>query len=277
LFLHKQKNRLSEKRVVLITGASSGFGRTIASLLVEQGFTVFGTSRKNSSGKSDSFEIVKLDVNSYESVNSCVTRLVKRTERLDVLINNAAYSSIGAIEETSIQEAKAQFETNFFGVVRMSNAVLPIMRQQGSGQIINIGSISALIAIPFAGFYSASKSALEMYTEALRHEVKRLNIRASLVEPGLFRTNLGSSTQRTASSIDCYEQMRRRVTALGKEKKSNGLEPDLVAKTILQILRSRSPRLRYLVGKEKWYPRIRRITPETIFESLTRKYWELDS
>lgn len=264
-----------EQRVVLVTGASSGFGLATASLLAGRGFKVFGTSRKQLR-ETNGFEILQLDVNSDESVNACIQALMQKTGRIDVLVNNAGYVLTGAIEETSISEAKSQFETNFFGAVRTTKAVLPIMRQQGRGQIINISSIAGLIASPFQAFYSASKYAIEGYTEALRHEVKRFNIKVSIVEPGFFKTNLDNASESSVDSIRDYSQMRQRILSMAKNRFQNGLDPRPVAETVLRIIESRSPQLRYKVGKEKWYPRIRGIMPESMFESSTRRYWKLD-
>jgi NAD(P)-dependent dehydrogenase (short-subunit alcohol dehydrogenase family) len=267
---------MSEQKVVLITGGSSGIGQATASLLADRGFKVFGTSRKPLSDKADGFVMLKLDVNSDESVNACVQAVLQRTGRVDILINNAGHSLGGAIEETSIQEAKSQFETNFFGVVRMVKIILPIMREQMRGHIINISSISGLIAQPFGGFYSASKFALEGYTEALRHEVKRFNITVSLIEPGFFKTNILNVARRTAETINDYVETRRRVFSISQEGVQNGLNPYIVADTVLRVINSRSPRLRYLVGKETWAPRLKRIMPESVIEWATRRYWKLD-
>jgi NAD(P)-dependent dehydrogenase (short-subunit alcohol dehydrogenase family) len=161
---------MSEKKVVLITGVSSGIGEATARLLAQRDFTIFGTSR-NPSGVEPipGVEVLPLDVCSDESVNKCVDTVVERAGRVDILINNAGYGLGGVIEEVTVEEAKAQFETNFFGVVRMVRRVLPIMRKQGSGQIINISSGLGLSSLAFVGLYSASKFALEGYTEAAQY------------------------------------------------------------------------------------------------------------
>jgi NAD(P)-dependent dehydrogenase (short-subunit alcohol dehydrogenase family) len=204
---------MSEPRVVLITGASSGIGQATASLLADRGYKVFGTSRQPRSDTSDGFVMLQLDITSDTSVKACIHAVMQRTGRMDILINNAGYGLSGAIEETSIQEAKSQFETNFFGAVRMVKTVLPVMRQQRSGHIINISSMGGVVGNPFLGFYSASKFALEGYTEALRHEVKRFNIHVSLVEPTYFKTNAANAAIRTAETIDEYIEMHQRARA----------------------------------------------------------------
>jgi NAD(P)-dependent dehydrogenase (short-subunit alcohol dehydrogenase family) len=203
---------MSERKIVLVTGASSGIGQAIARLLAQKGFIVFGTSRNPSDGeKRSGIEVLPLEVRSEDSVQACVNAVLTKAGRLDILINNAGYELAGAIEDTSIAEAKSQFETNFFGVMRLVNAVLPLMRQQRSGQIINIGSIVGVVPVPFLGAYSASKFAVEGYTEILRHEVRPLNIRVSLVEPGFIKTNLASNRQYAANRIRDYDPWRQRT------------------------------------------------------------------
>src|SRR6058998_1295203 len=182
-------------QTVLVTGTSSGIGQAIARLLAERGFNVFGTARKPAAGRSSNVTMVALDVRSDDSVRSCVQQVLSQTGRIDVLVNNAGYTLMGAAEETSLDEAKAQLETNFFGVVRMVKAVLPRMRKAGSGKIINIGSLAGITAIPFGSFYTASKFALEGYTEALWHELRPFGIHATLIEPGFVSTPIGDSTQ----------------------------------------------------------------------------------
>jgi short-subunit dehydrogenase len=168
---------MPDQNVVPITGASSGVGQAAARLLAQRGYKVFGTSRNPATAESiPMVEMLPLDVRADASVHACVEAVSHRGGRLDVLVNNAGFELAGALEELSPPEAEAQFETNFFGVVRMINAVLPSMRQQKRGRIVNVGSLSGLSPIPFLGIYSASKFALEGYMEALRHEVKPFNI-----------------------------------------------------------------------------------------------------
>src|SRR5499426_1393555 len=193
------------QKVILITGASSGVGQSTARLLSQKGYKVFGTSRNPASAEViPGIEMVPLDVRSDDSVAECLKAVADEAGRVDVLVNNAAYELAGAIEEISIDEAKAQFETNFFGVVRMVQATLPLMRQHKQGQIINVSSLSGVSSIPFMGFYSASKFALEGYTEALRLEVAPLNIYVSLTEAGFLKTPMMNKRQVSTPQLKEY-------------------------------------------------------------------------
>jgi NAD(P)-dependent dehydrogenase (short-subunit alcohol dehydrogenase family) len=269
---------MSEKKVVLITGVSSGIGQAAARLLAQRDFTVFGTAR-NPSGVEvmPGVEVLPLDVRSDESVKTCVNKVLTRAGCLDILVNNAGYVLRCAIEEATLEEAKAQFETNLFGVVRMIKAVIPIMRRQGSGQIINISSGVGLAPLPFAGFYSASKFALEGYTEALRHEVKPFNVQVSLVEPGFIKTHLLQNLQDAADRISDYDPWRQRVSEARQQFMEKALDPTLVAERILGIIKNKSPRLRHTVGKDiARVFRLRRFLPESLFEKGMRRTLHLD-
>jgi short-subunit dehydrogenase len=256
-------------QTVLVTGASSGIGQATAQLLAEHGFKVFGTARKPAAAaKSSNVTMVPLDVRSDDSVRACVDRV----GQIDVLVNNAGYSLMGAAEETSLDEAKAQLETNFFGVVRMVNAVLPAMRKAGSGKIINIGSLAGITAIPFGAFYTASKFALEGYTEALWHELRPLGIHATLIEPGFVHTAIGESTQIAAAPLPPYDGVRQRATAALGRHVEHGIAPDAVAKTVLRAAQSRSPSLRYRVGTDAaWFPRLKSLLPWPLFAVGVRR------
>ncbi len=268
---------MSKKRSVLITGASSGIGQAMAQLLAQKDFSVFGTSRNPSRNEPlYNITILPLDVRSDESVKTCVDTVIKQAGHLDVLINNAGYVLAGAIEEITLEEAKDLFETNFFGVMRMVKTVLPIMRGQSRGQIINISSLAGLNPIPFAGLYGASKFALEGYTEALRYELNPLNIRVSLVEPGFVKTNVGSNKQIGSNTIPDYHASRQRALDRLGVSQENGAEPKVIAEKVLRIIQSKSPRLRHLVGKEAIYYRLRQCMPETMFERAARNFWCLD-
>jgi len=249
-------------QTVLVTGASSGIGQATARLLTEQGFKVYGTSRKPDGN------LIPLDVRSDDSVRACV----ERVGPIDVLVNNAGYTLMGAAEETSVDEAKAQLETNFFGVVRMVNAVLPAMRKAGAGKIINVGSLAGITAIPFGAFYTASKFALEGYSEALWHELRPLGINVTLIEPGFVHTPIGEKTQIAAKPLSAYDGVRQRATAALGRQVEHGIAPDAVAKTVLRAVQSRSPSLRYRVGTDAaWFPRLKSVLPWPLFAVGVRR------
>ncbi|HXZ89644.1 MAG TPA: SDR family NAD(P)-dependent oxidoreductase [Candidatus Dormibacteraeota bacterium] len=263
-------------RVVLVTGASSGFGKLTGSLLAQRGFRVFGTSRKVSAESQDGVEMVRLDIASDQSVKECVSSVHQKADRIDVLINNAGQALTGGLEETSVDEAKAHFDSNFFGAVRMVNAILPEMRRRRNGQIINVASLAGTFPVPFEGYYGAAKAALITYTEVLRQEVKSLGVKVSVIEPGFFRTNLGNARITAANSIPDYDEMRKRAHAdLGKSF-AKGADPAEVAETIVKIIESPSPALHYFVGKEKNALLLKRILPASVMEALIRKRWRLD-
>jgi len=220
--------------------------------------------------------MLPLDVRVDESVRACIEAVVSRVGRLDVLINNAGYELAGAIEEISSAETRAQFETNFFGVVRMVDVVLPLMRRQQRGYIVNVSSLSGLSAIPFLGIYSASKFALEGYTEALRHEVKPFGIHVSLTEAGFLKTPMMDHRQLGASRIAEYDEWRQRALAAIRAHEEKGPGPEAVADTLLDILSSRTPRLRYLIGGQaKSVVRLRRLLPAGLYESGVRRNFSI--
>jgi short-subunit dehydrogenase len=269
--------KLQTDRVVLVTGASSGFGKLTATLLAERGFRVFGTSRKASGEAQDGFEMLRLDITSDESVRNCVSTLLGKAGRIDVLVNNAGNVLTGGLEETSIEEAKAHFDSNFFGVVRMVNAVLPDMRTRRSGQIVNVASLAGTFPVPFEGYYGAAKAALMTYSEVLRQEVKNLGIKVSVVEPGFFRTNLINTRVHAANPIADYDDTRNRTHAALADSFGKGGDPKEVGEMIVNIIESPSPQLHYPVGKEKSYLLLKRIMPASVMESQTRKHWRLDA
>jgi NAD(P)-dependent dehydrogenase (short-subunit alcohol dehydrogenase family) len=268
---------MSEPQVVLITGTSSGVGQATARLLARHGYQVFGTSRSPAADATPGVTMVPLDVRSDASVASCLSAVTGPSGRLDVLFNNAGYELAGALEEISLDEAKAQFETNFFGVTRMVNAVLPLMRRQGHGRIINMSSLTGMSPVPFMGIYTASKFALDGYTEALRQEVSPFNIHVSQVEPGFLRTPMMSHRQTAARRIPEYDRWRDRAYQAVRSYEETGPGPELVAETILKIVSSKKPRLRYIVGKQaKMVTRLRRFLPEAAFEQGARRTFHLD-
>jgi NAD(P)-dependent dehydrogenase (short-subunit alcohol dehydrogenase family) len=252
-------------KVVLVTGASMGIGRAVARHLSAAGYRVFGTSRHPASAMLDGFELLPLDVTSDDAVQACVTAVLAKAGRIDVLINNAGVDMVGALEETTLDEARWLFETNYFGVVRMVNAVLPHLRRQRSGQIINISSGLGLAAFPFEGQYCASKFALEGYTESLRYELSFLGIKVSSIQPGYYQSNMVNTQRVTATAIPDYAPARDRAIALGKRFAEDAPDPLPLAQAVQRIIESRSPRLRYQIGWDAWLaPRLIRLLPEAL-------------
>jgi short-subunit dehydrogenase len=262
--------------VVLITGASSGVGQSTARLLSQKGYKVFGTSR-SPLGSESGIEMVTLDVRNDDSVTTCVKSVLDKAGRIDVLINNAAYELSGALEETSLDEARAQFDTNFFGVVRMVKAVLPSMRERQQGRIINVGSFSGVSAIPFMGMYSASKSALEGYSDALRMELAPFNIYVSLTEAAFLKTPMMDKRQPAAAPVPAYNVWRQRAFNAFRAFEETAPGSELVAIALLQIVSSPSPRLRYLIGPQaKSTSRLMRLLPAGMYEQGKRRAFKLD-
>ncbi len=266
-----------DQQVVLITGISSGIGEATAKRLAQMGFAVFGSRRFLSSGiDAHGITIFPMDVCSDDSVRRGIHFVIEKAGRIDVLINNAGYALDGALEETSLEEAKAQFETNFFGVARVIKAVLPTLRNQRSGHIVNVSSVVGLFSVPFWGFYSASKFALEGYTEGLRYELKSFGIRVSLVEPGFTRTGLLHHGHHAQESIEAYGSLKKRVLGAIAEYTAQAPSPAVVADDIVRVLTTGSDKLRYKVGKDaKLITRLRRFLPQTLFETIIYRHFDL--
>ncbi len=268
-------------QVVIVTGASRGIGKTVAEVLLNQGFKVYGTSRngqdvKDVTDTKDSFPLVRLDVNDDESVEHCINGILDREGHVDVLINNAGFGLAGPIIDTTIEEAKLQLNTNFFGVHRVIKRVVPSMIQHRSGIIINIGSFAGRVALPYQAFYSASKAALALYTDGLRIQLKEKGIKVALVEPGDIRTKFHDGRKFTshfsqnAAAVATVEQMRK--------SEEQAAEPTIVAKCILKIIKSKKTKPRYLVGKDaRMFGLIQRFVSKSREEKMILKHFKLAS
>ena len=265
-------NTSLKDKTTLITGVSSGIGREIARLLAEHGARVFGTVRSPKSvSPIPGVEIGRMEVTDDASVNEAVQSIERKAGPVQLLVNNAGYSFMGALEETSVEEARQQFETNLFGVLRVTNAVLPGMRQQRFGRIVNISSVLGFLPAPYWGIYAASKHALEGYTETLDHEVRRFGVRAVLVEPSYTRTKIRENTKFTNISLEAYAVQRKRVIDTAMQNIERGDDPQMAAKAVWNALTARSPRLRYPVGKGVALSRMRRFVPAGMFDKSFRK------
>jgi NAD(P)-dependent dehydrogenase (short-subunit alcohol dehydrogenase family) len=257
-------------RVALVTGASSGFGQATAALLAAQGIQVFGTSRVPAHNAPGGFELLPLDVCSETSVQTCVQTILGRTGRIDLLVNNAGFAQGGALEENSLEDAQAQFETNVFGVLRMLKAVLPAMRQQGSGQIITVSSLLGVVAMPYLSLYSSSKFALEGMIEGLYDELRPFNIKVSLVEPTLFRTKF--DPQPPATPLAVYESARQSTMQFVRDGVEQGPDPEQVARRIVQLATSSASPLRSYVGpRASLLVALHHWLPQRIFEQMRRR------
>lgn len=260
-------------KVVLITGASSGLGRDAATYLAERGYRVFGASRR-CPDPSLPFESVKLDVCDDASVSEAVSTVIQRAGRLDGLVNAAGIVFSGAFENHSIEEARALFETNTLGTFRMCRAVLPQMRQQGRGRIVNVSSLAGLIALPYVSLYSASKFAVEGMTEGLRMEVERFGISVSLLEPGDFLTTMTESYPWTAGSKNdsVYRNDAEQAVKVMEADCRASTNVRLFSRRLEAILEEESPAIRYTVGP--WLQRaaapVHRLIPNAWFEQIVR-------
>jgi NAD(P)-dependent dehydrogenase (short-subunit alcohol dehydrogenase family) len=260
--------------VVLVTGASTGIGKCCAEHLAARGYRVFGTSRRVTASPPSSagVEMVQLDVDDDDSVAKAIQTVVEKAGGIGAVINNAGWGLMGAVEDTAIEEAKAQLETNFFGALRVSRAVLPIMRQQGGGHIVNISSLGGIVGLPYSGLYSASKFALEGLSESLRLETWRFGIRVVLVEPGDFHSNFTAMRRMTKASASnpAYRDAVGRALAAQEKEERNGPEPDSIARLVERILRKKNPGVRYSVGmlSQRIVVPCKRFLPAWFFEWL---------
>lgn len=251
---------------ILITGASSGFGQRLADRLRAQGHTVFGTSRHPETA-ADPTSLISLDVRDDESVRQCIRYVERTAGPIDVLVNNAGYVHEGPFEELTIDELRAVFETNFFGAVRVTNAVLPAMRARRAGRIINIGSLAGVIPLPFVGAYCASKHALDSYSESLYYELRPFGIGVSVVEPGYFDTGIATRKLRTTPTIADYDSNRARMyrTIAHDENERSGA-PDEVVSLLLRIIARNPRRLRHVLGPDAITYHLRGMVPEWVWD-----------
>ncbi len=265
-------------KVVLITGASSGIGKAIATFLFDKGYKVYGTSRNPKNVESCSFKLIALDVLKVETIQNAVDFIIQKEGKLDVLVNNAGMGITGSVEDTPTDEMRTVFNTNLFGAIDVMKAVLPQMRAQKSGLIINVTSIAGYMGLPFRGLYSATKGALEIISEAASMEVKQFGINVVNVAPGDFATNIASGRYHTpVFENSAYKETYKANLDLMDAHVNGGMNPDEMAKAVYSIINAKNPKIHYKVGgfMEKFSIVLKRILPDRVYEKLLMNHYKL--
>ncbi|SEO00935.1 Short-chain dehydrogenase [Flavobacterium sp. CF108] len=265
-------------KVVLITGGSSGIGKSIGEFLHAKGFVVYGTSRNPEKVLNSVFPLVALDVRNADSIKTAVAKIIESSGRLDIVINNAGVGITGPLEEIPMEEIKNNFETNFFGPIEVMKAVLPQMREQKSGLIINITSIAAYMGLPYRSVYSASKGALELITEALRMEVKQFGVEITNVAPGDFATNIASGRYHApVLKGSAYEKVYGDTLSTMNEHVDAGSNPNEMAEAIFKIIQKDKPKIHYKVGvfMQKFSIILKRTLPDKVYEKMLMNHYKL--
>ncbi len=268
-----------KSKTALVTGASSGIGEATAQRLAMAGYKVYGTSRRGAQAGQRSFEMLPIDVTSDESVDAAVREVMRLDGRIDVLVNNAGFGVAPAgAEESSIEQARSIFDTNFFGIVRMTRAVVPHMRHQGGGRIINIGSVLGFLPMPYGALYAATKHAIEGYSESLDHELRTRGIRVSVIEPAYTKTQFDANFVEPDSKLDEYREARAALGERVKEVMAVADEPGVVADVVLEAASAARPKLRYTAGGLANRLRLlRRFAPAGLVDAGIRKDLRLDA
>jgi len=247
------------EKVAIVTGSSSGIGFETALALAREGYYTYATMRDTKKGnqikevakkENLKLEVLEIDVDKDETVQAAINKIVKDKSRIDVLVNNAGYGLFGCLEDLSMDDLKAQFETNFFGIVRTSQAVIPVMRKQKSGIIVNISSVAGRIGFPVSPAYISSKFALEGLSESMRYELSPFGINTIIIEPGVIKTNFMSSTKRSMKPDSVYKDITNKVIMGISMMAEMGTSPQEVAKTIIKAIKSENPLSRYIVGND---------------------------
>jgi NAD(P)-dependent dehydrogenase (short-subunit alcohol dehydrogenase family) len=262
--------------VAIVTGASGGIGDATARALHAAGYRVFGTYRRPPATRSPGIEYLACDVTSDESVAAAVSEVLSKDGRIDLLVNNAGVGLVAGAEESSLEQAKSLFDVNLFGVIRMTKAVLPIMRRKRAGRIVNVSSVMGLIPAPFMALYSASKHALEGYSESLDHEVRGSGIRVVLVEPAYTQTSFEGNVYRADQQLDVYQSARTNAERVLRDGMKTADTPELVASAVVKASTEANPRRRYTAGRTaRQVSLLRRFVPESAFDRSLRKQMRL--
>jgi NAD(P)-dependent dehydrogenase (short-subunit alcohol dehydrogenase family) len=264
--------------VAIVTGASGGIGEATARGLHAAGYRVFGTYRKPPATRSPGVEYLACDVTSDESVETAVAQILALAGRIDLLINNAGVGLVGGAEESSLEQAKSVFEVNLFGLIRMTKAVLPIMRRQRAGRIVNLSSVMGLIPAPFMALYAASKHAVEGYSESLDHEIRGSGVRVVLVEPAYTRTSFEGNIYQPDQQLDVYQSARANAQGVLRDGMKTADTPALVAAAVVKAATDHEPRRRYPAGRAaRQISLLRRFVPASAFDKSLRKQMRLQS
>lgn len=263
-------------QVVLVTGVSSGIGRAAAELFTQRGCSVYGSVRDlQKAAPIPGVILLEMDVRDEASVQQAVQRILEASSRIDVLVNNAGGSLLGAIEETSVAEAQALFDTNVFGALRTIRAVLPQMRTQRAGRIVNVSSVLGFLPAPYMGLYSASKHAVEGMSETLDHEVRHLGIRVVLVEPSYTKTHLDQNAPQVSGRIPAYDKARGTASQTIVKQVQNAPAPSTVAATIVEAALGRWQMRRTPKGEATLLSKLRRFLPAPLVDASLRKSFGL--
>jgi NAD(P)-dependent dehydrogenase (short-subunit alcohol dehydrogenase family) len=263
-------------KVVFITGVSSGFGKHTSSYLAQKGYKVYGTYRK-SCGHDPLVNLLCLDVTDQVAVESAINHVLEKEGKIDILINNAGMHTGGAIEVMPYEDIRLQVETNFMGFIYTTRAVLPAMRKQGTGTILNISSIGGLMGLPFQGIYSSAKFAVEGLSEALRMELRQFNIKVIIINPGDFHTHNTANRKNvySAPGITEYEEQFRKTIDIISKDENGGWKPEVMARKIYKILEKKRPSNRYIIGsfEQKLAVFLKRILPESVIAAILRGHY----
>lgn len=265
-------------KVVLITGGSSGIGKAIGEYLTERNYQVFATSRNPQKVRQSLFPLLKMDVNDTHSINAVIAEILTKANRIDVVINNAGVGITGPIEETPDEEIKKAFQTNFHGPINVIKAVLPQMRQQGYGHILNITSIAGYMGLPYRGIYSATKASLEITIEAMRMETRQFGIKMTNVAPGDFATNIAAGRYHSPVFKNSpYKKDYENTLKTMNEHVDNGNDPLEMAKVVYKIIETKNPRIHYKVGSplQKFSIVLKRVLPDKVYEKMLLKHYGL--
>jgi short-subunit dehydrogenase len=268
-----------KSKIAIVTGASSGIGAATAELLANSGYKVYGTSRKGAQNKQHSYTMIAMDVNNEESIEAAIKEILQIEGRIDLVVNNAGFGiAPGGAEESSIEQTKMMFDTNFFGIIRMTRAVVPHMRKQGEGRIINMSSILGLIPAPYMATYAATKHAVEGFSESIDHELRTRGIRVSVVEPAYTNTQFEANAPEVDAKLDEYNIARKALSKITKAAIAAGDDPKVVANVVLKAATAKNPKRRYAAGKlARQLSFFRRFAPAALVDMGIRKELKLDS